>query len=133
MKKLLALSLICFFLSPVLSTQAKEPTLLPGYATAYKECGTMSSSQETRPGVCAGAEKYAGCMVVLYQRLPDGSLGDYIGMYECLDTGITDGIKEGKVIDVWQPDLEACQDFADITYANGCDGKVYIQIIEGEG
>ena len=67
------------------------------------------------------------------QRLPDGSIGDYIGMWECLDTGGTDGLKNGTVVDVWQQDLESCQDFMDMVYEDGCQGEVYIQVIEGKG
>ena len=118
---------------PFVAQAADEPTLIKGYATAYCQTGTMASGQETRDGVCAMAKKYIGCVIVVYQRLPDDSIGECIGMYECLDTGGTKGIKSGKVVDVWQPDLDACQDFMDRVYEDGCQGKVYIQIIEGEG
>ncbi len=110
-----------------------EPTLQKAHATAYYQSGTMAEGQQTRDGVCAGAKEYLGCVIVVYQRLPDGSIGDYIGMWECLDTGGTDGLKNGTVVDVWQQDLELCQDFMDMVYEDGCQGKVYIQVIEGKG
>ena len=65
--------------------------------------------------------------------MPDNSLGDYIGTYECLDTGGTDGLKNGTVIDVWQPNSEAVQEFMNTVYENDCQGKIYIQVIEGKG
>ena len=111
----------------------EQPLLQKAHATAYCQTGTMASGQQTRDGVCAGAKEYLGCVIVVYQRLPDGSVGDYLGMWECLDTGGTDGLKNGTVVDIWQQDLESCQDFMDLVYEDGCQGKVYIQVIKGKG
>lgn len=104
-----------------------------GYATAYCVSGITASGEETRIGICAGSKDYMGKTIILYQRLPDGSIGELIGIYECLDTGGTKGIKSGTVIDVWCPDLESCQDFMDTVYEDNCKGKVYIQVVEAEG
>lgn len=111
----------------------EQPLLQKAHATAYCQSGTMASGQQTRDGVCAGMRDYLGCVIVVYQRLPDGSIGDYLGMWECLDTGGTDGLKNGTVVDIWQQDLESCQKFMDLVYEDGCQGKVYIQVIEGKG
>lgn len=104
-----------------------------GHATAYCVSGVTASGEHTRKGICAGADEYMGKTVVLFQRLPDGSVGDKIGIYECLDTGGNPGIKNGDVIDVWCPDLESCQEFMDAVYEDGCKGKVYMQIFDAEG
>ena len=133
MKRFLVLFTLVGLLLNSQDVHAAETDMIKGYATAYNQTGTMATGSETRKGVCAGATEYSEKMIVLYQRLPDGSMGDYIGMYECLDTGGTDGLKSGVVIDVWQPSLDAVQDFADITYANECKGRVYIQIIDAKG
>ena len=127
--------LIGCLLGPVISVRADEqyPLLKKGHATAYIVSGTTASGSQTRNGICAGAKEYLGCVIVIYQRLPDNSLGDYIGTYECLDTGGTDGLKNGTVIDVWQPNSEAVQEFMNTVYENDCQGKIYIQVIEGKG
>lgn len=108
------------------------PEPIPGYATAYCVSGTMASGQQTRIGVCAGKREWIGKTAVLFQRLPDGSIGDWISTYDILDTGGTDGLKEGKVIDVWRPDMDGVQEFMDIVYEDGCQGRVYIFIIDKE-
>ena len=104
-----------------------------GHATAYCVSGVTASGEITRTGICAGADEYMGKLVILYQRLPDGSVGDKIGIYECLDTGGNPGIKKGEVIDVWCPDLDSCQEFMDAVYEDGCQGKIYMQIFDAEG
>lgn len=106
------------------------PKPIAGYATAYCVSGTMASGQQTRIGVCAGKKEWLGKRAYIYQRLPDGSIGDYLSDYEILDTGGTEGLKNGTVIDVWRPTLEDCQEFMDIVYEDGCQGKVYIFIME---
>lgn len=131
--KLICSLVLILALLPMNVTATNEPILQKAHATAYCLSGTMASGQQTRDGVCAGAKEYLGCVIVVYQRLPDDSIGDYIGTWECLDTGGTDGLKNGTVIDVWQQDLESCQNFMDLIYEDGCQGKVYIQVIEGEG
>lgn len=94
-------------------------------ATAYCLQGITASGEEVREGICAtGNEEYFGKTIMMYQRKEDG-LGDFIGVYECLDTGCSK-----DVIDVWCKDLDSCQEFMDKVYENGCQGKVYIFIIE---
>jgi len=134
MKKaiILFISVVYLSVSSIL-VQASEPVLKKAYATAYCQTGQTSSGSYTRDGICAGAKEYSGCMIVVYKRLPDGSIGEYIGTYECLDTGGTKGLKSGTVVDIWKPDLNACQSFMDQVYEDGCQGKVYIQIIEAKG
>lgn len=103
--------------------------MIPGHATAYCLHGITASGEETHDRICASCKDRLGCTIVLWQRLPDGSVGEYIGRYECRDTGGSPGIKGGTVIDVWKSDLDECQAFMDRVYEDGCQGKVYIQVI----
>ena len=112
-----------------------QPTLIKGYATAYiGESEYKYTGDRVREGICGGCEAYIGKTIVLYQRLPNDEVGNIIGIYECLDTGMgTEGFKQGKVIDVYKPNLDECQAFMDLIYTNGAKGKVFIQIIDAEG
>ena len=109
--------------------------LIKGAATAY--CGPSDhtcTGDKTRIGICGGCKKYIHKTIILYHRLPDGSVGPMIGIYECLDTGTgTEGFQQGRVIDVWQPTKEDCQKFMNLIYENGCKGKVYIQVVDAQG
>lgn len=132
--KLVCSLVLAFMLLPTSALASEEqPLLQKAYATAYYQSGTMASGQQTREGVCAGMRDYLGCVIVVFQRLPDDSVGDYLGMWECLDTGGTDGLKNGTVVDIWQQNLDSCQDFMNMVYEDDCQGKVYIQVIEGKG
>lgn len=114
-------------------TALTQPKIMEAHATAYCVSGTTYSGQETREGICAGKKEWIGKTIIVYQKLPGGEIGDLIGYYECLDTGKTNGLKTGKVIDIWCPDLEACQKLMDRVYENGCKGKIYIQVLEADG
>ena len=113
----------------------EEPTLIKGYATAYiGESEYTCTGDKVRKGICGGCKDYIGKTIVLYQRLPNDEVGRILGIYECLDTGTgTEGFQQGRVIDVYQPTLEECQDFMDLIYEDGCQGRVYIQIFDGKG
>lgn len=106
-----------------------QPEPLPVHATAYCVTGTTKSGEYTREGICAGKEEWLGKEILIFQKLPDGKMGKCLGKYEVLDTGGTEGLKNGKVIDIWKPDLDSCQEFMDLVYEDGCKGKVYIVFI----
>lgn len=110
------------------NAEDKEPTLIKAHATAYCLPGKTANGSEVREGICAMSDSsLIGMTAVVYQRNPDGSLGEYIGTYEIEDTGCSE-----NVIDVWCEE-EDCQSFMDKVYENGCKGKVFIQIIEAAG
>jgi len=93
-------------------------------ATAYCLKGTMASGQEVFDGACAMSDKsLLGKTVVMYQRLPSGAIGKYIGTYVVLDTGCKKG-----VVDVWRSDLKECQEFMNLVYEDGCKGKIWIEV-----
>lgn len=101
-----------------------KPILLPMHATAYCQTGYTASGMYTEYGVCAtGNRALIGNEAIVYQRLPDGSKGKYIGTYLIADTGCSN-----SVIDVWQADLSECQDFMDIVYADDCKGHIYVEL-----
>lgn len=103
---------------------AAKPIELPMNATAYCLTGTTASGTQTNYGVCAtGNRMFLGNEAVLYQRLPDGSKGRYIGTFIIEDTGCAE-----SVIDVWKPDLTECQEFMDLVYEDGCKGRIWVEI-----
>lgn len=109
-----------------------QPTLIKGYATAYNgPTDTTYTGKPVHKGICGGCQAYIGKTIILYQRLPGDEIGQIIGIYECEDTGPgTDGFREGRVIDVYFPTLEECQDFMNILYTNNAYGKCFIQVLE---
>ena len=115
------------------SVNLSSSIIQSGHATAYCVSGVTASGEITRDGICAGKDEWLGKTIILYQRLPDNKIGEQIGIYECLDTGGTPGLKEGKVIDVWCQDLDTCQEFMNLVYEDGCQGHVYIQVIDADG
>lgn len=110
----------------------EQPELIKGYATAYNgPSDTTCTGDKVRKGICGGCKDYIGKTIILYQRLPGDEVGQILGIWECLDTGPgTEGFQQGKVIDVYCPTLEECQEFMDLIYTNGAKGRVWIQIIE---
>jgi len=112
-----------------------QPTLIKGYATAYNgPTDTTYTGKPVHKGICGGCQVYIGKTIILYQRLPGDEVGEILGIWECLDSGdSTDAFKEGRLIDIWCEDLEACQRFMDRVYEDGCQGKVFIQVLEADG
>ena len=127
-------TLILIFSIGFTSYAEEQPTLIKGYATAYNGPSEFTYTGKTvHEGICGGCESYIGKTIILYQRLPGDQIGQILGIYECEDTGPgTDGFREGRVIDVWCPKDE-CQDFMDLIYTNGAQGKVWIEVIEANG
>ena len=119
---------LAVFMTAYLNMNTTPPTIdiLPAHATAYCIEGVTKSGEYTREGICAGKEEWLGKTNIVYQKLPDGDIGKKIGEYECLDTGGTPGLNNGRVVDIWRPDLEECQEFMNLVYEDNCNGEVYI-------
>lgn len=112
-----------------LSVKLSQPELIKAKATAYCLDNVTASGEWVRDGICAtGNPDYFGKTIVMYQRLPDGSVGELIGIYECKDKGCAK-----TVIDVWTEDIDKAQSFMDRVYEDGCKGNIYIQVIETDG
>lgn len=127
--------LIAMCLTGFTSYADSQPTLIKGYATAYiGESEYTCTGDRVREGICGGCRDYVGKTIVLYQRLPNDEVGEILGIWECLDTGIgTEGFQQGRVIDVYCPTMDDCQDFMDLIYTNNAHGKVWIQVIDAKG
>lgn len=109
-----------------------DPPLIAGYVTAYCDTGVTATGTNTRKGICASSQNRLGCTIALYKRLPDNSVGDFIGYFECEDTGGSPGLNNGTVIDVWKSE-EELDEFIDFTYEDNCHGNIYIQVFENVG
>lgn len=121
MKRVIALALIGVLL---FSTPIKAQELIKGRATVYSIEGTTKMGTQTRIGVCASSDKnLIGKQIVVYQRRPDNSKGDALGIYTVEDTGCRE-----NVIDLWYPECISDKVIAK-TYEDGCEGKIYIQIV----
>lgn len=131
MKKLVTMLSLLILLSST-SSYAEEyeeiPYMYKCRATAYCLDGHTCTGKDVREGICAAGNKdWVGKTVILYQRLPNGKVGEMIGIYEVEDSGCSE-----YVIDVWRSP-EDCQDFMDRIYEDGCQGKVYVQVLEAVG
>lgn len=88
------------------------PESCPGTVTA--------SGVKVREGIIAASEAHMGDGAMIY--LMDGT---FLGYYECLDTGGSAGIKSGRVIDVWAPNLKKAKHYMELT-----QGEVMVRWIE---
>jgi 3D (Asp-Asp-Asp) domain-containing protein len=96
--------------------------------TAYCDDGITASGKPTVDGLTiAGAREWIGCVAMLYEVDADGTIGDFIGMYEVTDTGygIDGDIRRGETVDIFMSDEDACWEWG--------RRKVYAQIINGKG
>lgn len=130
------LFVIGILLFVALSAKADEGEPFKMYTTAYHHGEITASGVPVRRGICAVKREWMGLTAIVYEYKPDGSMGDMIGIWECLDTGFggdADGdgvgsIESGKVIDMYFPTLEECRDWMEQT-----GGKVYVQLVDAEG
>ena len=138
MKRLVLLVMVIFFLIPPIQVNAKnemggDTDLIKMRATAYCIEGKTYSGKHTRKGIAAASKEYIGKTALVYQRLPGDKVGELIGIYEVEDTGGTEGLTSGVVIDIWCPDLDACQEFMNRVYEEGCQGRVWVEMVEAVG
>lgn len=127
MRKVITIVLTIVLTSCLKANAAEEPQLLMMRCTAYCIHGTTASGTPTRIGICAtGRKELLGKTVILYRRLPGNEIGDYIGIYEVMDTGCN-----SNVIDIWQPTLDDCQKVMDCVYEQNAAGRIFVQVIEG--
>ena len=112
--------------------------------TCYIDQGVTASGKMTRPNIMAGKTEWIGCVACVNAVAEDGSVGEFIGFYEILDTGygIETGVGQSKIfkdrtlgtietgetVDIWQKDMESARAWID-RYSD----YVYIKIIDGKG
>lgn len=150
MKKVIcyAIAGICLFSSIYYSSQAREanPFVEPAIirATCYVDEGITTSGKQTRPGIIASKADYLGYVAALYDVNEDGTIGDFIGYYEILDTGYgietgsgESNIKKGRTlgsletgdsIDIYMPTMHQVDEWID----NHGD-YVYVKFFKGVG
>lgn len=131
MRKIISIGIVILFVFiSCLNVKAEsQPELIKMRATAYCLPGKTCTGKEVRIGICAtGHREWIGKTCILYQRLPDGEVGEIVGVYEIEDTGCSQ-----NVIDCWYPDLDRCQDFMNRVYEDNCQGRVYVQILDAVG
>ena len=113
-------------------------------ATCYCDEGVTASGAETKYGIVASKPEYIGCVVCVNAMNDDGSIGEFIGFFEVLDTGygretgvgesnILKGktlgtIETGETIDFFMPTQHQAEEWID-TYGD----YVYIKLVQGVG
>lgn len=105
--------------------------------TCYCEHSKTATGVRTRYGIAAGMKEWLGYTCELNAINPDGSVGEFIGYFEFLDTGAgidTDGdgkgdsIKNGQSIDAWINSLPEAYRWRD-KYGD----YVYMKIFKARG
>lgn len=102
--------------------ESEEVEFRKMHTTAYCLHGTTATGGTTRPGIAA-CNTHVGEIATVYTLD-----GEYLGQFEITDTGKTEGLKAGKVLDVWFDTYEECKEWMRLT-----GGKVYVAFTEGEG
>lgn len=92
------------------------------YTTAYCLHGITASGGTTHQGIAA-CNPHMGEIALIYS-----TDGEYLGMYEITDTGSTEGLQKGTVIDVWKATYTQCESWMKLT-----NGRVYVQWVKGVG
>lgn len=94
------------------------------YCTAYCVGEITANGSKVHEGGCA-CNPRLGQVAIVYTLG-----GEYIGLFECNDTGKTNGLKKGTVIDIYRNDYDRCVDLMKLV---GKSQKVYVKWIDGKG
>lgn len=90
--------------------------------TCYLINGVTASGVPTHYGVAA-CNPHLGECVELYTLE-----GEYLGLFEVVDTGSAPCLIRGESIDIWMPDMESAKEWMAFTH-----GEVYAKFIKGDG
>ena len=74
-------------------------------------------------GICAVSNEHLGDVAIIYT-----TDGNFLGYYYCCDTGGTDAIRNGYVIDVYRSNYTQAKNYMRITR-----GAVYVKFVSGKG
>lgn len=112
--------------------------------TCYTDGGLTASGKEVRPGIMASKPEWIGCVACVNKVNEDGSIGEFIGLYEILDTGygretgvgesrILKGrtlgtIETGETVDIYQPTMHQVDE-----WISNYGDEVYIKLVRGVG
>ena len=128
---------ILFFVTAINTSASDGDELQKVRATCYCHAGITASGQYTREGIIAAKREWMGKAVALYSCSEGDELGEFIGYFEILDTGLgidTDGdgkgdsITRGKSIDIYKYTLDDCKAFV-----KEHGDYVYMKLIDAEG
>lgn len=77
--------------------------------TCYLPTGNKTASGiEPYYGIAAAKSEWIGKTAIIYERTENNEVGKFIGEFQIQDTGATDGIKNGYVIDIFCENREQC-------------------------
>lgn len=104
--------------------------------TGYCHGDITATGTAPREGICAVRSEWIGKLALVWKCNEDGTQGEFIGFWECLDTGFgadSDGdgigsIQEGRVVDMYFPTMEQVTGWMELT-----GGRIYIQLLDAEG
>ena len=143
---IIALMMLSFWLCLYANAEPSDPFSEPVKVrcTCYIDDGITASGQYVRPGIMAGKPEWIGCVACVNAVNEDGSIGEFIGYYEILDTGYgaetgvgqskifserTLGtIETGETVDIYQPTMHQAEEWID-----QWGDYVYIKLIKGVG
>lgn len=97
------------------------------YTTAYCLHGITANGGTTRPHIAA-CNTHLGDVAMIYSIN-----GDFLYMAEITDTGSTEGLQAGRVIDVWFDTYEEAEEWMRLTATENGKSVVYVQWISGKG
>lgn len=92
------------------------------YTTAYCLHGVTANGGTTRPHIAA-CNTHLGDVALIYSIN-----GDFLYMAEITDTGSSNGLVSGNVIDVWFDTLDECKEWMRET-----EGRCYVLWVSGQG
>lgn len=92
------------------------------YTTAYY-CGEITANGSKVHHGGAACNPHLGDVAIVYNLE-----GEYLGTYEINDTGSSEGLQNGDVIDVYRKNLTMCNSWMKLT-----GGRVYVQWVHGNG
>lgn len=143
---IIALMMLSFWLCLYANAEPSDPFNEPVKVrcTCYIDDGITASGQYVRPGIMAGKPEWIGCVACVNAVNPDGSVGEFIGYYEILDTGYgaetgvgqskifgdrTLGtIETGETVDIYQPTMHQAEEWVE-----KYNDYVYIKLVKGVG
>jgi hypothetical protein len=91
--------------------------------TAYHMGHHTANGSAVHSGGCAMNHAHLGQIAIIYT-----TNGNFLGYYEVNDVGGTEGLKAGRVIDVYRCNLTQCESYMKIT-----QGQVWVKFVEGDG
>ena len=114
MKKFLLMMVSIILLTTNIKAHASEPEFVKIRCTCYCWTGNVARyGGYPYEGIIYGRYEDLGDVVIAYEVAEDGSIGDYIGIFEYRDTGSANTLVNGTSIDMYRDTLDRCYDWVD--------------------